>query len=284
MVNSYMTIFINNKYTKWYNNIISAAKSRTLIETYYEVHHIIPKSVGGDNSPYNLVKLTAREHFICHLLLPKMLNNPYKSKMRFALWMLSNGRNSFQQRYKCNSRIYEIVKKEYSVAMSEIHKGKVLSQETKDKLSIAHKGKTLSDEHKAKINPTGRKHTEESKKKISEGQIGRIGGMQDKHHSQETKDKISIGNKGKIMPLISEERKLQISKQFAGTIQSDEHISKRLASREENGHYKDRDKTIKKMAESAKNRPRYRCHCGKECSATNYKRWHGNNCKLSYSY
>ena len=32
---------------------------------YYEKHHIQPKSLGGSNKKENLVRLTAREHFIC---------------------------------------------------------------------------------------------------------------------------------------------------------------------------------------------------------------------------
>ena len=46
-----------------------------------EVHHIVPKCLGGSNKKENLVELTAREHFICHRLLceiypkNKKLNN-----------------------------------------------------------------------------------------------------------------------------------------------------------------------------------------------------------------
>lgn len=60
--------FLKNKYTKWYVNIISAAQSRD-ITGYTEKHHIIPKSLGGSNKKENLVKLTAREHFVCHCIL-----------------------------------------------------------------------------------------------------------------------------------------------------------------------------------------------------------------------
>ena len=31
---------------------------------YYEKHHILPRSLNGTNDKNNLVKLTAREHFI----------------------------------------------------------------------------------------------------------------------------------------------------------------------------------------------------------------------------
>jgi hypothetical protein len=200
--------------------------------------------------------------------------------MRFALWMLTNGKNSFQQRYKCNSKIYEIVKKEYAIASSELHKNKILSQETKDKISKAHKGKKLSEEHKEKINPKGRILSQETKDKISNSNKGKIGIMTGKTHSQETKDKISNSNKGKIRAKLSEERKLQISKQFSGTTQSEEHKTKRLSSRQSNGYYKNEAETKAKMSTAAKNRLKYTCHCGKECTAANYKRWHGEKCKL----
>ena len=49
-------IFINNKYTNWYNSIINKAKNRT-ITGYTEKHHIISSSLGGTNNKENLVTL-----------------------------------------------------------------------------------------------------------------------------------------------------------------------------------------------------------------------------------
>lgn len=73
-------MYLQNKYTKCYYNIIERAKSRNLPkEIYSERHHIIPRSIGGSNHSDNLVNLTAREHFICHLLLPRMLDGMEKT-------------------------------------------------------------------------------------------------------------------------------------------------------------------------------------------------------------
>jgi hypothetical protein len=281
-------IFIDNKYTKWYNNIISTAKSRISITGYTEIHHIIPRSMDGSNDFENLVKLTAREHFICHLLLTKMTYGNNKTKMNFAFWCLCNRmKNNI---LTINSRFYQKAKENFATENSIMHKGKILSQETKDKISKAHLGKKLTEDHKAKINPTGRKHTDETKSLLSRKQIEeyatgeRIHGRLGKILSQETKDKISIGNTGKKMPPISEKRRQQISEQFSGTTQTAEHVTKRITTRKENGYYKDKSATIKKMSESAKNKSKIKCHCGKECSPSNFKRWHGNNCKLSKSY
>jgi hypothetical protein len=65
-------VFIQNKYTKCYNRIIERAQlyHRTKKkDTYFESHHILPKSLGGIDSSDNKILLTAKEHFICHLLL-----------------------------------------------------------------------------------------------------------------------------------------------------------------------------------------------------------------------
>jgi hypothetical protein len=113
-------LFENNKYSKWYYLIIDNAKNRTVIPSYVEKHHIIPKSIGGLNGKENLVVLTAREHFICHLLLTKMLTGDKKRKMIYAFWQLSNQKNLMQQqRYRPNSKIYEIAKKMFSEHHSE---------------------------------------------------------------------------------------------------------------------------------------------------------------------
>lgn len=73
-------------YQRIYYNIVNVAKDRESQEgIYYESHHIIPKSIIRDNSPDNLVNLTLREHFICHLLLTKIYTGINQIKMEYAL-------------------------------------------------------------------------------------------------------------------------------------------------------------------------------------------------------
>ena len=57
-------------YKKIYDSLIDKAKDRVL-EGYQESHHIVPRSFGGSNDKLNLVNLTAREHFIAHVLIYK---------------------------------------------------------------------------------------------------------------------------------------------------------------------------------------------------------------------
>jgi len=92
-------IFIDNKYTKWYHAIVENAYLRTLPDdTYIEKHHVIPRSLGGVDSTENLVRLTAREHFVCHLLLTKMVTGPAQYQMLSAV-------TRFQQSRKYQKRI-----------------------------------------------------------------------------------------------------------------------------------------------------------------------------------
>jgi 5-methylcytosine-specific restriction endonuclease McrA len=84
-------------YSKIYYNIIERSKSRT-IPPIAELHHIVPKSLGGSNKKENLASLTPREHFVCHLLLTKMYSGKEKQKMVYALWAIINLCNRHQYR------------------------------------------------------------------------------------------------------------------------------------------------------------------------------------------
>lgn len=99
-------------YLKIYNSIIERRKYE-IPQGYSENHHIIPRSLGGSDKKYNLIRLTAREHFICHLLLtkiyPKFSINWYKVIYAFMM-MHCSSKN--QMRY--TSKIYSLYKEYYS--------------------------------------------------------------------------------------------------------------------------------------------------------------------------
>lgn len=106
-------LFIDNKYTRWYYAIVSRAQLR-LISGYHEVHHVVPKSLGGSNATDNLVSLTAREHFVCHWLLTKMISDKRgKQKMNHAFWAMATLSSNVQYRYKIKSSQYEIIRRRY---------------------------------------------------------------------------------------------------------------------------------------------------------------------------
>ena len=79
-------------YEKNYFQLIEKAKSRkTDLPT--EIHHILPRSLGGTDEETNLVKLTFREHYLAHYLLWKFTTGEEHKKMARALFVMSqNGK------------------------------------------------------------------------------------------------------------------------------------------------------------------------------------------------
>jgi hypothetical protein len=72
-------------YHRIYNRLIERGKTR-IIHEYTEIHHIIPKCVGGSDFPDNLVKLTPEEHYVAHQLLVKIYKD--NDKLVYAACMM----------------------------------------------------------------------------------------------------------------------------------------------------------------------------------------------------
>jgi hypothetical protein len=116
-------------YTRIYNQIIERAQTRKL-EGYVEKHHIVPKCIGGLDIKENIVELTAREHFLCHMLLCEIY--PQENKLKHALFLMAIGKQKVKEKtYVIGSRVYERLKEEYSAMLA----GKKQSQDTKNKKS-----------------------------------------------------------------------------------------------------------------------------------------------------
>ena len=178
---SYKNLFLDNKYTKWYFQIIDKAKSENRVKSkrndsnyvYYENHHIIPRCMKGDNSERNLVLLTAREHFICHWLLCKMiLDDILFKKLKFSLvtFQMCPVRGD----RKLSSKLYSIAKERHNFEYCR------LSYDEKFGIERSQEIKKLKS-----FQRTGMKVSKEIVNKIVESRCGY-------RHSQETKEKISI--------------------------------------------------------------------------------------------
>lgn len=156
-------------YQKVYTQLISHRKDNPLEKSkdlYTELHHILPRCLGGTDDEVNLVRLTAREHFIAHRLLAKMY--PSVIDLRFAALKMARKRGSPFM----NSRLFELYKAEHAEFMSRFISQRVVSPATRIKISKFMKGRFVGEKN---------------------GFFGRT-------HSQETKDKISLINKGKESP------------------------------------------------------------------------------------
>lgn len=199
MLDKYLTSLGNvMNYQKHYNLLIQRAKHR-LLEGYVEVHHVIPKCVGGNDDKNNLVSLTAEEHFVAHLLLTKIY--PNNTKLIFAANMMCTNANNQQRN---NNKRYSWLRKKVALAISAMNSGRLRgprSDETKAKISAGNKGKimppkTLEQRMKSsrpgpKNSMWGRTHSDETKIKIGIKSVGRktrLGAIL----SNETKEKCRI--------------------------------------------------------------------------------------------
>lgn len=140
--------FVESKYSRWYEQLINRAQLRGKLNGYKETHHIIPRSFGGENTKSNYVELTAREHYIAHALLWKIkFEGVYGSKMAFAfntfIRKMTTKERGIHHTYNINSKTYESFKEHFSKMLRE---------------KYAVEGGTW----------VGRKHSEESKRKIGE--------------------------------------------------------------------------------------------------------------------
>lgn len=97
-------------YHRIYLQLIEAAKRRTAPLMFTEKHHILPKSLGGDNTLQNIAILTFREHFIAHYLLTKFTNGNDKIKMQFAFGMMSMHSKTNNYRSQVSSRLFNASK------------------------------------------------------------------------------------------------------------------------------------------------------------------------------
>lgn len=196
-------MFIDNKYTKIYFNIIHNATQRVLTG-YKENHHIVPKSLGGPNSADNIVALTAREHFICHRLLVKMTESTNKQKMAYAVRRMLTGISKNHKRdYIVSSKIYEIMRIENNKHLA----GYTHSIETREKMSRSLKGRSFSNETLIKMSESrkGKPKPPHIADRLRTARLGAI-------TSQETKNRISEALSGRIM---SETHKSNLSKNHA---------------------------------------------------------------------
>ena len=278
-------MYLSNKYTNYYNSIIARAKSRASTRQqakrllgYVECHHIIPRAIGGTNEIINLVFLSGREHFICHRLLTKITTGKALHQMHKAIHMMTV-KTKHQTRHKITSRLFGQLKRQASLSMSILTKGKpkhteksraILSAKAKGRPS-PNKGKPMSEEQKLKLSLT-KKGTHQSPETIARQAASRTG----QKRTEETKRKMSESNArhwlGKTM---SDETKQKISTTLKG--RKPDWLIGKPANNRGIPHSLE---TKEKLSIAAINRKRVTCpHCKKDVQPSMFARWHGEKCK-----
>lgn len=115
-------------YKKIYDQLVAKAKVRGLdrksVDYYAEIHHIVPKCLGGDNSEENLVMFSAKEHYIAHLILARL--NPDVQGLTYAAFMMA--------RHSKGSRVYESLRNAVAVHNLERNFGRLKTDYTGHKI------------------------------------------------------------------------------------------------------------------------------------------------------
>lgn len=168
-------------YTKIYNDLITS-RSKLIRDVYLEKHHILPRSLGGNDNRENIIKLTPKEHYFAHLLLAKI----HGGKMYAALRFMSEPNSKSAKGFIVSSRSYDRARRLYVEYCKVSRSGKLngnfkkkWSESAREKSSKRMKGKYGDDK-----NPMfGKKLTEEHKSKISQAVLGKRKGVSfsDKH-------------------------------------------------------------------------------------------------------
>jgi len=111
-------------YKLHYENLISkyGLAKRPINSIGYERHHILPKSLGGDNSPENLTYLTGRQHVLAHWLLYRLYNN---SEMAMAFFIM-----------RANKSNYELTSLETNQAIKGMYKFGLMTKTVKTPLGL----------------------------------------------------------------------------------------------------------------------------------------------------
>lgn len=197
-------------YQAIYDRIIAKNRNTPKVKFQTQKHHIIPKSfakidqIEDIDGSWNLVNLSLREHFICHLLLARIWkHDKYKGpKMgRSFIMMSTNGKHT--SRNYCWLKLNYQTSEETKLKMSESAKIRMNDSALgiKQKISNSLKGKPHSEDRKRKNSEAskGKVHTSETKQKISNFQKGRI-------KSPEEIRKCSESRKGQIRSAEAKQR------------------------------------------------------------------------------
>lgn len=287
-------------YEKIYNQLIEKCKNRGRIgiDVYTEIHHILPRCMGGNDDETNLVQLTGREHFIAHALLSKFVTQePYSSKLKNAFFAMCNQKSIGQEnRYRPSSKIYNIAKNQHAEVMSKTHSGKKLTEEHIIKLRQGHKNYFSIDENIKKHSETIRKisNDESVKNKKRENAISLHKnidytnnvkrGLKEFYNSERGSErKRQISEKSKLM-WKNDEFKAEFSKKIKTKwdSMSDEEYLEECIRRKNNvtDEFRLLMSTISKE-NAQKIHKKVQCeHCNKIISKQNYSKFHGEKCSV----
>ena len=181
------------------------------------------------NSNKNITKIKQNNNFIVYIHIRPDINEPF--------YVGKGIPKRDRSKYGRNQHWHNIVNKNNGIFESKIlfeglSEEEALIKEKETELDLRNKGYILANiaECGVKAGTTGMKHSEESKRKISEGLKGHISPNKGKKQSKETCDKKSksmLGKKVRLGIKDSEETRKKKSKAFKGRTYSEESKQKK---------------------------------------------------------
>jgi hypothetical protein len=159
-------------YQKIYEAIIFKWRMQ-VPDGYSELHHIVPRCMGGGDESANLIRLPAREHFIAHQCLAKIHKGEFRGKLIVAAFLMSKDG-------KHGSRDYAWLRTQYQEASRLRNTGNKHSlgfkhsAETRAKWSQQRMGKKQNKRKNTgrKVWNSGKKHSSETIEKMRLAHIG----------------------------------------------------------------------------------------------------------------
>lgn len=229
-------------YKKIYDKLMEHRLNNPPKDIYTETHHIIPKCMGGTDDKDNLVRLTAREHYLAHALLFKH----YKTSKLAHAWFSMLRWDKNQKRYFTSSQ-HEKAKLAHINALKQTMTGE----------NNHFHGKTHSKETRKLISEKN-KEWYKNNKKSDEVLKNWVEKVASKPASEKQKQTLSKLSKNKIML---------------------KNVNTGECVKIDKSRKSEYDDNIWKNPAAISQKREVCIYCGIESVAGNIKRWHNENCK-----
>ena len=161
----------------------------------YQVHHILPRCLGGSDDRSNLVSLTHQEHFLAHCLLHLMFPKHYGLKQAIRLMAKGNANGTQYQEAKLalsNVEVPEKVRRKLSESTSQLWK----DPEYRNRVTESNKGRQRSEETRSRVSEAATVRWETASPEYRE-KVKQTLSQNAKNMKPETKQKMSDSHRGK---------------------------------------------------------------------------------------
>jgi len=162
-------------YKKIYMQLIDSSKNNDS-SLYLEKHHIVPKCLGGKDINKNISYLTPKQHFIAHALLTKIFKDDYRILLAFYAM---KAKSKFHGERYFNSKLYNSCREKLYgsngilIGINSPWFGRKHTEESKKRMSDIAKLRCANPTEKKRLKDLANNRTKEHAEKIQKSLIGR---------------------------------------------------------------------------------------------------------------